>query len=267
MAMGIVGNLRHTSFGEVMRLIGNGQKRGRLIVERGADQAMLYCDRGYILQIWRLGQNKPLARIWVEQNIITVPQLQQILMISGVADVSHLTDAQFVQKALESTIVSSEKVREWAMYNAVELVCTLLNLRDGDYRFEDNIMPDPSQLRAMLPIMIVLSRAAERIAATQVPPSIDVPLSPTDVLDFVDLEPDDNRLIELTTEQWHLLSRLDGVTTLKEMIDRITIDALAPNGEAGYDQRRYEVQRKENENRVVRLVKDLIVDGIVMARR
>ena len=123
--MAYVGNLRQYPLTEVLRLIGDGPRRGRLVVERGGLSAEIYCENGYILHVWRNGNAVPLAQMWLNTGFIGSQQMNQIASITG-RDPFTLTDMEFAQVAVDRGVVSTDGVTEWAMNDAVALLSILL---------------------------------------------------------------------------------------------------------------------------------------------
>jgi hypothetical protein len=256
--MANAGNLRQFSLGEILRLIGDGLRRGRLVVERGGLRADLYCDNGYLLHVWRNGPTQPIAQRWLNSRFMTPPQVAQV----GAAvntDPLALSDADFVQFATEYGIISLDQVNGWAMSDAVDLLSVLLSWRDGDYRFEDGIAAPVSRLRRPLPIPSVLGLTMQRISPVQAAQTpIDVTLD--DVLDFSDLDPTDPQPVQLTRDQWRVLTMVDGESTLAVIAQNLANSTSAPIS----DQQRYLLELRRNEEGVLRVAAELIADGIAV---
>jgi len=258
--MSYVGNLRQFPLSEVLRLIGEGLRRGRLVVERGGLRADLYCDNGYLLHVWRSGPVTPLAQRWLNSRFIIPTQIAQVGAVAGIDPLS-LSDADFVQFAIEHNVITLDQVQEWALSDAVDLLSVLLSWRDGDYRFEDGITASGNRLRVPLPIPAVLGQTMQRISPVQAAQApIDVTID--DILDFADLDPNDPQPVQLTRDQWRVLTMVDGESTLTAIAQNLTNSSATPLA----DQQRYLLELRRNEEAVLRVAGELIADGLAVIR-
>lgn len=272
--MAYVGNLRQYSLGEVLRLVGEGMRRGRLVVERAGLRADLYCEGGYLLHVWRSGPAIPLAQRWLNSRFINPAQFAQIGTLAG-SDPAQLTDAECARLAVERGVVPSEKVSEWAMNDAVDLLVVLLAWPDGDYRFEDGFAAPTNRLVVALPMASVLSMTMQRMG--QVPAPVPnsqpaglavAPIRPItvtvridDILDFADLDPNDPQPVHLTRDQWRVLTLVDGESTLAAIAQHLA--TASPNAPLT-DQQRYFIELRRNEEMVVRVGSELVTEGIAV---
>ncbi len=259
--MAYVGNLRQFPLGDVLRVIGDGQRRGRLVVERGGLRADIYCENGHMLHIWRSGPIPPLAQHWLNQQIITPEQLNQMGIIANMAP-STLSDAQVAQIAVDQGFITADKVYEWALNDAVDLLSILLTWRDGDYRFEEGLTPPPNRLRVPVPIAAVLTRAVQRVGPWQNPQAV-APVTKGDILDFAELDPNDPQPVQLSRDQWRVLTLVDGVSPLAFIIQQMAAQAgVSPD----IDLQRYNLEYHRAEELVMRVAGELVGDGIAVVR-
>jgi hypothetical protein len=259
--MAYVGNLRQFPLGDVLRVIGDGQRRGRLVVERGGLRADIYCENGHVLHIWRSGPIPPLAQHWLNNQIITPEQLNQMGIIANMAPTT-LSDAQVAQLAVDQGYVAPDKVYEWALNDAVDLLSILLTWRDGDYRFEEGLTPAPNRLRVPLPIATVLTRAVQRVGPWQSPQTL-APVTKDDILDFAELDPNDPQPVQLSQDQWRVLTLVDGVSPLAFVIQQMAAQAgVSPE----IDLQRYSLEYRRAEEMVMRVAGELVSDGIAVVR-
>lgn len=260
--MASVGNLRQFSLGDVLRLIGDGHRRGRLVVERGGLRADIYCENGCIMHVWRSGPVPPLAQHWLNSRLISPDQLNGLGALVNLAP-SQLSDAQLAQLAVEHGIVTSEQVFEWAMHDAVDLLSVLLSWRDGDYRFEEGMMPSPAHLRLPLPIAAALTAALQRVGPWQSPPMIAITVAKDDVIDFAELDADDPQPVQISHDQWRVLTLVDGTSPLSYIMQQMAMQAgVTPE----LDLTRYNMEFRRAEETVMRVASELLGEGIAVLR-
>lgn len=259
--MAYVGNLRQYALGDVLRLIGDGQRRGRIVVERSGLRADIYCEAGCIVHVWRSGSIPPLAQQWLNHRILTTEQLAHLSMLSSTG-AANMNDAQLAQLAVDQGMISPELVTNWVLNDAVNLLSVLFSWRDGDYRFEDGMMPGANRLRVALPIATVLNMAVQRVGPLQAPlPTI--PVNIDDVLDFAEIDATDAHPIQLSHDQWRVLSLVDGASPLSIIIQQL---AALPGISPEDDPQRYTVEYRRAEETVMRVASELVSDGIAVTR-
>jgi hypothetical protein len=256
-----VGSLRQYYLGEILRILGDGLRRGRLVVERGGLRADLYCENGYIVSVWRSGPFPSLAQRWVASGLLFTEQLEQIARVTGY-DPTEMPDAQLANLCLEQQIITIERLTEWAQQDVVDLLSILFSWRDGDYRFEEGLTAPPTRLRVPLTIPMVLNAVVQSGAHHwyEAPPPVSV--SPGDVLDFADIRPDEPRQIQITREQWGLLTLVDGISTLED----ITQQMMPPPDTSNFDPQRYAFDLQRKQESVLRIAGELIGEGIAVVR-
>jgi hypothetical protein len=257
--MAYVGNLRQYPLTEVLRLIGDSPRRGRLMVERGGLSAEIYYDNGYIVHVWRNGPALPLAQQWLNAGFITPAQMTAIAGIVG-GDPFTLSDMEFAQLALERNIITRDALTDWAMNDAVALLSILLTWRDGDYRFEDNFAPPGQRLRWPVYISSVLGATLERIGQVPAAPPITT-VTLDDVLDFADLEPSDPHPVQVSRDQWRVLTRVDGESPLRVIARELALDSM---GAAANDPQRFVVELHRSEELATRIGGELLAEGLVL---
>lgn len=257
--MSYIGNLRQYHLNDVLRLIGDGLRRGRLVVERGGLRAELYCENGFLMHVWRNGAMPSLAQQWIAANLLTASALTQIGAQLN-ADPQLIPDNQLAQTAVDLGMMSPEQVTSWAMSDAVMLLGILFSWSDGDYRFEEGMVPPAGRVRVPLPIPLVLNTLVQRTASWQVAhPTITV--SPSNVLDFADIEPTYPQSIQLTHEQWRLMTLVDGESTVAQIAAHLTRESgQSPQ----LDQQRYEMELHRFEEDALRVASELVNEGIAV---
>ncbi len=254
------GNLRQYHLGEILRIIGDGLRRGRLVVERGGLRADLYCENGYLVYIWRSGPMPPLAQRWVSTGFIAPGLLAQVAAETGI-DPALMEEPRLAQEIVDRGFVTRDEIAEWSMNDAMNLLGVIFAWRDGDYRFEDGMTAPPSALRVPLAIPLLLNRVVQRGGPWQnTPPTVSVSL--TDVLDFADIRPDEQRSIQITRDQWRVLTLLAGQVTLEQIAQQLISQ---PENSAVLDPQRYALELRRSEEGVLRLAGELIGDGVAVA--
>ncbi len=256
--MAYIGNLRQYHLSDILRLIGDGLRRGRLVVERSGLRAELYCENGYLTHVWRNGTMPPLVQQWMDADLLTFTKLSQLAQQIGI-DPLQLPDAQLAQFVIETSLLTPEQITNWAMNDVIGLLGILFSWNDGDYRFEDGMVPPNGRLRVPLSIALVLNTLVQRSASWQVAqPTIVVDLD--DVLDFADIEPTYPHPIQVTREQWRILTLVDGESTVAEIAAHVANEAKV----FPLDQQRYAVELQRFQEQTQRIASELVSSGLAV---
>ncbi len=257
--MAFLGNLRHYRINDILRLIGDSSRRGRIVIERPGLQAMLYCESGQLIAVWRSGANPSLAQRWVNNNIISLAVLRQMGTALNL-DLHQMPDQQFAKTAVDMQIVTYEQVEQWALFDATELIGYLMTWRDGDYRFEEGFMPPMGTLVVPILIARVLTTMAQRpMTWTASLPTIAVGLDA--VLELIDIDLTTISLIRITREQWQIINYIDGLSSIMNIARILTQNTLIGNA---VDQQRFEIELRRTQERVQRIASELLQQGLVL---
>jgi len=208
--MTLFGNLRQFSLADTLRLIETGMKSGRLVLERAGQRIELYFHQGQLIAFDRDGGAETLGQRLVAAGVITHEQCRHAISLhQGPA---ALTDTRFALMLIDLGYCSQDTLREWAATAATDLITSLFGWVDGDFRFEENIAPSPHRLRIPLPLGPILAAALRRTSGYRPAPTPRQSLTSSAILTFADRH--GQGVIQLTRQQWQLLTLIDGRTPL-----------------------------------------------------
>jgi Domain of unknown function (DUF4388) len=208
--MPLGGTFREYPLPDVLRFIEGGQRSGRLAVGRGAPLAHIYFSLGQWLTGERLGATVTLAQQLDRAEIITAAQVESALGIpfEGTAG---MTDTQLMSALLTAGAVTQDQLSTFAFQDAVSILATMLQWTDGEFYFEEDV-PVPTGLIAIpLSVGAILTQASQ-FARPQ--PTGAAPLAPEVIIDFAEVNPQSETPIQVTRDQWRLLTIVDGHTPL-----------------------------------------------------
>jgi hypothetical protein len=217
--MPLAGNFQQYPLPDVLGLIESGQRTGRLVAGRGAPMAHIYVVNGQWVNGERLGTGLTLAEQLVQAGLLTSAQLADLLGIQ-VEDTITLADSQLVRMLIGARILTQEQLQAWAMADAAAMLSIMLTWTDADFQFEDGVPVPAGQLVLPLPLGQVLAQALQ--TARGPTSSHDLaPLPPEVVLAFADVDPAGELAIQLTRDQWRMLTMVDGQMPLWQIADRL----------------------------------------------
>jgi hypothetical protein len=212
--MEFAGSFHQFSFPDVMRTIEQGQRTGRLAIANGNLRAAIYFASGQWLLAERSGPGQLLAQQFVKAGLVTPEQVEAACSVSF-AQAGAIPDVQLVRTLISSRTITQEQLRTWAVGDAVALLAVVLTWMDGEFAFEDGVGIPPGRVALPMPIGPLMAQAMRRGAAPGMPTREVQPLVAEAVIDFVEVEPDAGAAVQLTRDQWRLLTAVDGASSLR----------------------------------------------------
>lgn len=214
-AMALAGTFRQYPLPEVLELLESGQRTGRLEVRGTGRRAHIYVLSGKWVRGERMGLGLTLSEQLIQAGLLTPEKLYEALGIT-VNDTLTLPDEQLLRMLFSSQVVSLDDVREWAASDAASMISYMLTWPDGEFRFDDGIPVPAGELTLPLPLSHLLARAFP----TRAPSDVE-PLSPEAVIAFADVEPSMSQPVQVSRDQWRLLSEVNGRRALWEIAETL----------------------------------------------
>lgn len=210
--MALAGTFRQYPLTEVLDLLESGQRSGRLAVSGQGRVAHIYVASGRWVRGERLGMGLTLAEQLVQAGLLTPESLNQALGMT-VDDTLTLPDEQLLRMLFSSQLLTLDQVREWASEDAASMLSFMLTWSDGEFVFEEGMAAPAGELTLPLPLGELVARATQASLGAAPTPDVE-PLSPEAVIAFTDLEPTSDLPVQVSRDQWRLLSEVDGQTPL-----------------------------------------------------
>jgi hypothetical protein len=204
--MPLGGSFREYPLPDVLHFIEGGQRSGRLAVGRGSPQAHVYFSTGQWLAGERLGATVTLAQQLDRAGIAPAAEVESALGLPFEITAS-MTDTQLVGALLNAGALMQDQLRAFAFQDAVAMLVTMLQWTDGEFYLDENIPVPAGVIAVPLSIGAILAQATQ-IAHPQ--PAAAAPLAPEVVIDFAEINPQSDEPIQVTRDQWRLLTMVDG---------------------------------------------------------
>jgi hypothetical protein len=224
--MPLAGNLRQVALADVLRVVETGQRSGVLVVAYARLQANIYFSGGQWLGAERVGSAQVLAQQLARAGIISPEQFESIFGVIF-AEAGAIADVEAVRGLIGSRVLTQEQLRSFAMNDAISLLTVMLTWPDGDFIFEEGVAFPPGRIALPLavgPLVAQAQRLARPGGGELARESASISLD--SVLDFAEVDPTSNVSIEVTRDQWRLLTALDGQTPLWAIAENLG----APSG-------------------------------------
>lgn len=240
--MQLAGNLRQYALTDILHLIENGQRTGMLRLTRGKLRAAIYFSGGQWLLAERLGSGLVLAQQLTRVGLITPEQFEGVLGVPF-SQAGALMDVQVIRALVGAGLLTQEQLRTFALDDAVALLAVVLGWPDGEFSFEDGVGLQQGRVALPLPVAPLLAAALRLVRVAPAPtPKEVVPLAPESVIAFADVDPEGGAMMQLTGDQWRLLTAVDGQLPLWAIAQRL----------------------QASEAMILRLAAELVTSGVAM---
>jgi hypothetical protein len=204
--MPLGGSFREYPLPDVLHFIEGGQRSGRLAVGRGSPMAHIYFSTGQWIAGERLGATMTLAQQLDLAGIVPAAAVESALGLPFDATAS-MTDTQLMGALLNAGALTPDQLNAFAFQDAVTMLATMLQWTDGEFYLEENIPVPTGVLAVPLSIGAILAQAAQ---VARPLPTVATPLAPEVVIDFAEINPQTETPIQVTRDQWRLLTMVDG---------------------------------------------------------
>jgi hypothetical protein len=168
--------------------------------------AHIYFSTGQWIAGERLGATMTLAQQLDLAGIVPAAAAESALGLPFDATAS-MTDTQLMGALLNAGALTSDQLNAFAFQDAVAMLATMLQWTDGEFYLEESIPVPTGVLAVPLSIGAILAQATQ-VARPQ--PTVATPLAPEVVIDFAEINPQTETPIQVTRDQWRLLTIVDG---------------------------------------------------------
>jgi hypothetical protein len=223
--MPLAGNLRQYGLTDVLRMIEHGQRSGALTLMRGSLRAVIYFSGGQWILAERVGVGRALAQQLAQAGYISREHFEMIMDLP-LTQAGSIPDMQTIRTLINAGVLTQEQLRAYRQDDARALLTVLLSWPDGDFHFEDGLVLPSGRVALPLPVSGLVNQALVKARGTM-PSREVVPLSPETVIAFADVDPESGESIQLTRDQWRVLTVVDGKLPLWAIIRELRAPEVA----------------------------------------
>jgi Domain of unknown function (DUF4388) len=223
--MPLAGNLRQYGLTDVLRMIEHGQRSGALTLIRGSLRAVIYFSGGQWILAERVGVGRAMAQQLTQAGYISREQFE-LVMDLPLAHAGSIPDMQTIRALISGGALTQEQLRSYCQDDARSLLTVLLSWPDGDFHFEDGLLLPSGRVALPLPVSALVNQALVQARGT-VPSREVVPLAPETVITFADVDPESGQSVQLTRDQWKVLTVVDGKMPLWAIIQELGAPEIA----------------------------------------
>jgi len=196
--MPLAGDLRQVTLPDVLRAIDQERRTGRFVITRGPLRAEVYFSQGQWLVVERVPVGPALAQQFADLGFITPQQFEEVTGVRFL-EAAIISDTDLAQLLITSGLLSQDQIRFWALNDALALINVVQAWPDGQFFFEDGVMVPPELVALPLAVGQILSWLQS-----------EAPLTTESVVNFTEVNPEENSSVELSPDEWRLLTMVDG---------------------------------------------------------
>ncbi len=210
--MQLQGDFEGQALFTILQMLCDEQQTGLLKVTNNGDESRVFFQDGTIIYAMSSQKETKLGAILIRAGILTLDQLQSCLKIVR-------KQKEFLGKILvDEGYVSIEQLREFNQKQVEEVLYNLLFWKNGKFVYRSGRLKLGNMIVSKLVPMKVIMEVARRIDEMSI---------------IKEMIPDENVIfkpspkmassaedIKLTPVEWRLISLVDGMSTVKQLIDK-----------------------------------------------
>jgi len=210
--MALVGNIRDFGLSDFLYLVDRGYKTGCLHLDRLDESASLYFEKGKLITAARKEQSALLTDLLMNRGKLTPQQVEHAVQIQ-----QNDGGATLSQILIQLEYITRDELQKLLQQHIEESVYGLFGWPDGEFRFEQNQRPEPTEpiMPIPLPVEHLIMEGVRRIdewgRIRDRIPSTDM------VVKFVEQPGEKAKGVNLAPEEWRVFARINGRDTLTEI--------------------------------------------------
>lgn len=218
--MALKGNLRDFTLYQLLNLINLARKTGELALKAPDRTAVhLFFQGGKLIDAAVEGRDPTLAHVLLRTGKITEEQAQAVRQRASVN-----TDKELGLLLIHSGFLSQPDIVAGVRAYLLETIYSLFTWPEGDFLFTPNQLPPAERITVPLPLDNVIIEGSRRMQETtrlrEELPDLNVPLK------FIEKPSTSLRNINLSVEEWKVISFINSRNTIRQIADYLRIDEV-----------------------------------------
>lgn len=217
--MALKGNLHDFSVTQLFNLVSLAGKTGLLTVENNSKAAKVYFKQGKLVQVELAGdkQASSLTSLLLKAGTITSQQAESVEQRAR-----SQTDKELGLLLINSAYCNQRDIIQVVKRHILGNVCPLFTWTKGSFFFDSNTSPPDEQITVMLHLEHIIIEGTRRIKEwgqlKDDLPSLDVAIK------FVDKPDARLRNVQLTVEEWRVISFVSPKNSLRQIAKACNMD-------------------------------------------
>jgi hypothetical protein len=213
MDQALQGKIGRFTLPEIFQLIANTRKSGTLGIQKDDDIVMIYFKLGQIIYAYGPRQTFHIGQLLKDRGRITVGQLDEAVSMQSRVKSSR----RLGQILLEKKFIDRADLEEVVRSQIEELIYSLLSWESGSFKFYENQFPTDEEITVSLSVENVILEGLRRL--DEINRIREAVPDFSQVLTITPAPPERKKEISLQSEEWNLLSLVNGRRTISEIAD------------------------------------------------
>jgi hypothetical protein len=217
--MTLRGNLRDFTITQLLNLVHLAKKTGSLVIESPSENATVYFRDGK-LSYARIGnEDNSLATILYRARLLNAAQYRVIKTRGG-----DMTDKELGLLLINAGYVSQESILKSLRLHYVNIIHRLFTWVEGSFRFENDVLPPPDKIGVRVDLENIIIEGSRRLREWEQLrdeiPNLDMALK------FTDRPGTNLRNINLSVEEWRVVSYINPKNTIRQIMQTTKMNEL-----------------------------------------
>lgn len=217
--MGLSGNLKSSSFSDILQLINMGDKTGTFAIKKGDSKKKIYFKNGKVIYATSSDKDELLENFLLKKDKINRKELEKA------KDLQEETGRGFASTLVYLNILPKEEVADLVKTHVQEIIFEIFSWDEGEFEFQEDELPDTENVINALNTMNILMEGTRRIDEWEEIKN-KIPADNT-VLTISPEEFAQKDEIKLKPEEGKVLSLVDGERSIEEIKEKNTAGELA----------------------------------------
>lgn len=217
--MALKGNLRDFSITQLLNLVHLAQKTGQLIIEGGADNARITFRQGRLAYAQLASEDSGLAGILHRTNKITQSQYRLLKERAG-----HMSDKELGLLLINAGYLSQDDILTSLQSYFTDVVRRLFTWAEGFFRFDADVLPPDGKITVRVDLENLIIEGTRQLKEWETLqeeiPSLEMALK------FTDRPGANLRSINLSVEEWRVVSYVNPKNTLRQIAQAVKMNDL-----------------------------------------
>jgi len=217
--MALKGNLRDFSINQLLNLINLARKTGTLVVDGPGDSAWVSFREGKLAFSKMGSDDDDLAAVLHRSKMLSKSHYNTIKVRSA-----NMSDKELGLLLINANYISQENILAGLRTEFVGTLHRLFTWVEGIFRFEDGVMPPDGKITLQIGLENIIIEGSRRLREWEQLqdelPSLDIALK------FTDRPGADLRNVNLSVEEWRVVSYIDPKNTIKQIASTTKMNDL-----------------------------------------
>ena len=216
--MPLRGNLRDFNTPHLLNLINLARKTGLLTVQTSTDTAGLYFKDGKMVHAHTASEDGHLTSMLLKANRLTADRASAIAARPEVR-----SDRQLGMLLMNAGYVTEEDIVQSAKQYMLDMVARLFEWHEGQFEFTSDTLPSEDRLTVPMNLENVIIEASHRLHENERLQD-ELPDLESTALRFTNRSDADLPSVNLSVEEWQVISFIDPSNTIKQIAEANNMD-------------------------------------------